>query len=131
MTTHCRIGYEFPDGTVRSIYCHFDGYPEGVGYTLTAYYNSESKILELLGLGDISVLAERVAPFEDEDHSFLFPRPDVTIAYDRDRGESDVDAMGHKTIEHFFEEAETYMYLFTHADKAWHAYEGRTREKIW
>jgi hypothetical protein len=37
MGTRSRIGLEDPEtGTVRSIYCHWDGYPEGVGQRLSS-----------------------------------------------------------------------------------------------
>jgi len=58
MSTRSRIGIVNKDGTVRSIYCHFDGYPEGVGETLRKHYNTPEKINELLDLGDISTLGE-------------------------------------------------------------------------
>lgn len=31
MSTSATISYERPDGKIRSIYCHWDGYIEGVG----------------------------------------------------------------------------------------------------
>ena len=40
MATNSRISFERPDGTVRSIYCHWDGYPEGVGAALQANFNT-------------------------------------------------------------------------------------------
>lgn len=56
MSTRCRIGYRLPDERIKSIYCHHDGYPEGVGKLLKEYYNDPVKIEELLNLGDISSL---------------------------------------------------------------------------
>lgn len=57
MSTRCRIGIENKDGTITSIYCHHDGYVEnGVGEKLSVYYTDESKIRELMKLGDISSL---------------------------------------------------------------------------
>ena len=46
------------DGVTRSIYCHSDGYLEGVGATLLRSYTDGAKIDALLALGDISVLGE-------------------------------------------------------------------------
>ena len=31
MSTRSRIGLKLEDGTVKSVYCHSDGYPDGVG----------------------------------------------------------------------------------------------------
>ena len=41
---------------VRAIYCHWDGYPSGVGATLLEHYQDPEKIDRLLTLGDISGL---------------------------------------------------------------------------
>ena len=71
MATRSRIAIENQDGTVKSIYCHFDGYLKGVGKTLFNHYDSE-KLEKLIELGDISSLDEST---ED------------TVAYHRDRNE--------------------------------------------
>lgn len=59
MSTRCRIGIEQPDGTIKSIYCHHDGYYEGVGTVLQKYYDTPEKINELMELGDISCLGKK------------------------------------------------------------------------
>lgn len=56
MSTRSRIGVRLSDGKIKSIYCHFDGYPEGVGRTLTKHYTDPKKVEDLIALGDISVL---------------------------------------------------------------------------
>ena len=71
MATRSRIAIENQDGTVTSIYCHFDGYLSGVGKKLFEHYDRE-KTEKLIELGDISALGE----------STLW-----TIAYHRDRNE--------------------------------------------
>ena len=40
----------------KSIYCHYDGYPEGVGQTLKDNYICSEKINNLINGGDISSL---------------------------------------------------------------------------
>ena len=105
MATRSHIGILNEDGTVDYIYCHWDGYPEGVGHTLSLHYTEESKIRELIDLGWISFLRENIKPpYEHElaegrvrgllerfdpppHHSFDRPLEGVTIAYHRDRGE--------------------------------------------
>ena len=73
---------------VRAIYCHWNGYVHGgVGETLHLHYQDENKIAELIALGSLSSLQERVAPAEGEKHDFDNPAEGVTIAYHRDRGE--------------------------------------------
>jgi hypothetical protein len=89
MATRSRIGIENEDGTVSSIYCHWDGYPSNNGKILSTHYTDRDKVNELIALGSISSLKQNVAP--DSDHSFEKPQDDVTVAYHRDRGE-DLDA---------------------------------------
>jgi hypothetical protein len=91
MATRSRIGMEMPNGEVQSIYCHWDGYPAGVGATLKEHYTNPEKVEALIALGDISILSENVAPRggqERSQHSFQNPADGVTVAYHRDRGES-------------------------------------------
>jgi hypothetical protein len=89
MATRSRIAIELPSGEVHSIYCHWDGYPSNNGEILKEHYNTREKVMELILLGDISSLRQRVAPNADEigKHSFDTPIEDVVIAYHRDRGD--------------------------------------------
>lgn len=48
---------EFSD-EYHAMYCHWDGYPEGVGVTLRDYFNRGTEVYELIQLGGISVLNE-------------------------------------------------------------------------
>lgn len=75
------------NGQTTGIYCHFDGYPSGVGATLAAHYTDPAKIAALIALGSLSVLAENVAPAEGQAHTFDRKADGVTVAYHRDRGE--------------------------------------------
>jgi hypothetical protein len=56
MSTRSRIGLQLSDGSVISIYCHFDGYSEFNGVKLVEHFNSYEKAAELIDLGDISCL---------------------------------------------------------------------------
>ena len=113
MSTRCYIAKVEPDNSVKAIYCHFDGYPEGVGKTLLDHYVNEEKINALLELGDISSLGELVSPSPDDPSS----KKDVTVAYHRDRGEDkhearpfiDEEELGKKVDDDIFIE---YTYLF-------------------
>lgn len=58
MSTRCLIAIEEQDGKCRSIYCHHDGYPEGVGACLEESYTTREGIEALLALGDLSSLGE-------------------------------------------------------------------------
>ena len=61
MATRSRIGIENEDGTVSSVYCHWDGYPSGNGRTLVEYYSDREKVKELIALGSISTFVFTVA----------------------------------------------------------------------
>jgi len=99
MATRSRIGIENENGTITSIYCHFDGYPDGVGATLKEHYLSTQKVRMLLNLGDISILGEQIATMDE--HTFENPKEGITVAYHRDRGEVKREARTDVSIEQF------------------------------
>ena len=60
MATRSTYGILNSDKSVTSAYCHFDGYIEGVGYTLLDNYNTEEKVRELLSNGGCSSLGNAI-----------------------------------------------------------------------
>jgi hypothetical protein len=100
MATRSRIAIEKENGSVKSIYCHFDGYLSGVGKTLFNHYDKE-KLEKLIELGDISILVTS---------------PENTVAYHRDRGE-DLHTTSYLNVEGLFENGfnsgEEYVYCLT------------------
>jgi xylose isomerase len=58
MATRSNIAIENQDKTVSVIYCHHDGYIDGVGKLLQENYNTREKMEELIALGDISSLGK-------------------------------------------------------------------------
>jgi len=56
MATRSRIGLQLADGSILSIYSHWDGYPEFNGVKLVEHFNSYEKAAELIDGGDISCL---------------------------------------------------------------------------
>ena len=65
MSTNSRIGIllptDFPDSSidsarVRSIYCHWDGYPSHMGLVLHRHYGRVDLVNELLDKGDASLI---------------------------------------------------------------------------
>jgi hypothetical protein len=54
MSTRSRIGLELSDGSVLSVYHHWDGYPSWLGRILKTHYNSYEKAAELIDGGDMS-----------------------------------------------------------------------------
>lgn len=113
MATRSRIAIENEDGSVKSVYCHFDGYLEGVGTTLLNHYNTKEKVEELVSLGSLSALYERVKPDEGENHSFGNAVEGITIAYHRDRGES-LSIQKNSSVSSFFKgDIEEHGYCFS------------------
>jgi len=55
MATRSRIGIELKNGSVLSVYHHWDGYPEWLGRILNTHYNTRDKVAELIDGGDMSV----------------------------------------------------------------------------
>ena len=111
MATRSRIGIQNEDGSVNSVYCHWDGYPENNGDILVVHYKEREKVQKLIGLGSLSSLAPEIdAP---EGHSYENPVPGVTVAYHRDRGEP-MQMKQHISPENFFaSDIEEYGYLYT------------------
>lgn len=56
MSTRCLIGVEYEDKTIRFIYCHSDGYIDGVGKILKENYTDPDTIENILSLGNIASL---------------------------------------------------------------------------
>ena len=88
MATRSFICKSLPNNTVVGVYCHYDGYPSGVGATLSTHYATTPRVDALLSLGSISQLHPRLVPDLGDTHTFDNPANNVTIAYHRDRGEA-------------------------------------------
>lgn len=58
MATRSLIGY-LEDGLVFYRYCHYDGYPSGVGQTLFHNYDLDD-VKQLMALGDIHSLGDDI-----------------------------------------------------------------------
>jgi hypothetical protein len=114
MSTRSYIGkLDDKSNDVKFIYCHWDGYPEYVGYILDTYYKDSEKVDELLNLGDISSLKENIQP--KGKHSYDNPEENVTVAYYRDRGEDWNDVAPKHTQLANYEKGDymiDYFYLF-------------------
>ena len=127
MATRSRIGIEKADGTIRSIYCHWDGYPAYNGRILLENYTNREKVEGLIALGDISVLGKELAPGEGVEHSFDNRSPGVTIAYPRDRGDVFNQPRENFSLEGFANsEFGEFGYVFTKENK-WKLIRGKNR----
>lgn len=119
MGTRSQIGILEPDGSVTSIYCHWDGYVEHHGPILRDHYKTEEKVRALMALGDISVLGAEIGEKHDFDHA-----PEgVCNAYGRDRGENDTAAR--REALDVFAEHHAWAYLFDPTKSTWNVIELR------
>lgn len=117
MSTRSSIAIKNLDGTVESVYCHWDGYLSHNGRILFENYKSESIVRELLSYGDISSLDAAIG----EVHGPRVVRGVCTF-YRRDHGQTDgVDKKVHASIDRWFEaDDQEYMYIFDVSTGQWH-----------
>jgi len=54
MGTRSRIGLELKNGSILSVYHHWDGMPSWLGRILQTHYNTREKVAELIDGGDMS-----------------------------------------------------------------------------
>ena len=119
MSTRSNIAIANKDGkTSQMVYCHWDGYPEGVGRTLLNYYQDVKKIKALLKEGDISSLDMGIGtstsygindgPYEQTTYQ--------TVFYRRDRGEKGCKA---RRVEGQDESILEQEYLYIWKDGKW------------
>lgn len=88
MSTRSVIGLERPDGSIKCVYCHFDGYPSHHGPILLLAYPTADEVEALLEGGDISILGNVPGLVQD----FRQPQPGWTLYYGRDREEEGAEA---------------------------------------
>lgn len=110
MATRSFIGKICADGTVSGIYCHYDGYIDGVGKMLRTHYTTSIGVEELLALGDISTLDRTT---------------EATEAYHRDRGEAPSAAIEYKNLDEIvnsfgvYDHGFEFFYVFTGEADGW------------
>jgi hypothetical protein len=113
MATRSRIGIELADGSVLSVYHHWDGYPSWLGRILNTHYNSKELAAELIDGGDMSS-AWTNAGFNNE-----------TVAqgplYYSSRGE-DCPPRLDKNLGEYLQNNEEYGYIFTETE-GWLCYD--------
>jgi hypothetical protein len=101
MATRNRIAIENQDGSVTSIYCHWDGHIYTNGVILNYHYNTKEKVEELIELGDLSSLDKTL---------------ETTTSYHRNNGE-DFNQTPFSNVEELFENGFSsgveYVYCFT------------------
>jgi hypothetical protein len=127
MATRSRIGVQLKDGSVLSVYCHWDGYPEFNGKKLKEHFNSYEKAAELIDGGDISSL------WTDTDWNHMKMEEHRTLYYvERGQEDQDVEPNLHNSFQSFISSVNDswsdYAYLF--ADGEWKCYTRKGNEEM-
>jgi hypothetical protein len=115
MSTRSYIGTLKEDKQVFFVYCHFDGYPTGVGRILREYYDRPERVIKLLSFGNISTLATLI---------------DDTVFYGRDRNEPNQEQQQTTIYEYLpstgsEDSGIEYRYLFDEYSEEWSCYNMR------
>ena len=77
MSTNARIGLGLADGSVLSVYHHWDGYPEWLGRILNQEYNTKEKVAELLDGGNMSSCwSDNVYDYDKQEFVKRDPQPE-------------------------------------------------------
>ena len=118
VSTRSRVGLLTETDQVKSIYVHFDGYVEepGVGAKLHKHWRNTGRVAELLDLGDLSQLGEILG--QEHDFDAHDSSTNWCLAYGRDRGETDVDAVIHG-VDEWPDYGQEYEYLFDPRSGSW------------
>ncbi len=104
MATRSRIGVQLSDGSILSVYSHWDGSPKFNGVKLQEHFNSYDKASELIDGGDISALWTNLG-FNNETLPETGPLPYST------RGEITEPRLD-STLMEYLSNGEEYAYLF-------------------
>ena len=108
MATRSRIGIQLPDGSILSVYCHWDGYPEFNGVKLVENFNSYEKASELIDGSDVSCLWTN-AGWNNETLPVTGP------LYYSSRGDVTEPRLD-ETLDEYLSNGEEYAYLFANGE---------------
>ena len=130
MATRSNIAYRTPEGKIRSVYCHWDGYPTHNGEMLRRYYTTQEKVEALIALGSISSLSKEIGEKQDFNARYNggTVNEDWCMVYHRDRGE-DLEVRTFNDAMDFvdnFDWGAEYFYLWTGAEWLVNAYQRKS-----
>lgn len=94
MATRSYILVQNSDQTISGVYCHFDGYINGVGKVLLEHYNDEEKAKKLISKGGFEAL--------QEDFNKIQHYPDSPILHFKDKTQLLEEAKQNLSIEYFY-----------------------------
>jgi hypothetical protein len=112
MATRGRIGIQLSDGSILSVYHHWDSYESWLGRILNTHYNTHEQVEELIDGGDMSCCWTNERWTND-----LLDRHRETYGpnYYYYRGE-DCPPRLDKNLEEYLSEGEEYAYLFKNGE---------------
>ena len=116
MATRSTIAMVLPNGTIQSVYCHWDGYLEGVGQTLAESYNKK-KTIQLLATGDVSSLGDFVGHKHDFNRA---SKVKSTTFYGRDRGDTGIESRNHASVQEWLKFREYVEFFYLLQGKDWY-----------
>jgi hypothetical protein len=125
MGTRSMIAQITDNATIKSVYCHWDGYLEHNGHILNEFYQDRLRVAVLLEHGDLSSLGARFGEKHDFNESVNAEKWEDTRCtfYKRDRGEDGVDARefgsANDLLEYFEESWCEFLYI-QDFDGVWH-----------
>ena len=112
MATRSRIVIQTQESEWKSIYCHWDGYPDYMLPILNEHYSDLEKCNELMNLGDISILDKNIGEKIDFNDNELRKENEQCLAYGRDRNEANTQCLVRNLNENFkLYSGEEYMYI--------------------
>jgi hypothetical protein len=123
MATRSHIGKQLEDGSIKYIYCHWNGYPDHNGRILKEHYTDEAKIDALLELGSLSILGEEIGEQQDFDNRNTH-NSKWCLAYGRDRGENDIEVKTTESISDMI--WQSYHYVWINGE--WYCYDSSGQE---
>ena len=110
MATRGRIGVQLTDGSILSVYCHYDNYPEFHGGKLVEHFTSYDAAAELIDGGDISALWTNLGWSNES-------LPEVGPLYYSSRGEDLPPRLDADLCEFLLpDNSEEYAYLFRNGE---------------
>ena len=122
MATRSAIAIKHGRNTIKSVYCHCDGYPEHNGRILQEYWFTPILINQLIEMGDMSSLGATIGKKVEFDATPEYIQNDFEMAisyqcvfYNRDRGENTSSGTFETEadfIEYYDEAGIDYFYLF-------------------
>lgn len=108
MATRARIAIKLLNGTYRSVYHHWDGYPRGLGMKLARYWTDPELVHQAINEGDASSWGIDLHNCE----------------FFQDRGEKDTDPRTHankqELLKEAFQRGEEYLYIYNKKMCTWH-----------